>query len=116
MIEDIEKALDFIRDSSNDFAKAKANRIHLEQFRKSKKALLMNQLKVLNIYAPHTLILTLNTLNYSKGTRQPSRKKSSLNGFCGRTIESRGLPYTAGLITGWLIGVIGNGSNKKNAC
>lgn len=35
------KALDFIRDKSGEYAKAKANRIYLEEFRKTKKAILM---------------------------------------------------------------------------
>ena len=34
-------AVDFILKNSPDFAKAKAKRIYLEEFRKSKKALLM---------------------------------------------------------------------------
>jgi hypothetical protein len=36
----IEKALDFMRDNSDALAKAKAERIYLEQYRKSLKALL----------------------------------------------------------------------------
>jgi len=40
---DIEKALDFIRDNSRDLAKAKADRIYLEQYRKSQKAILFQQ-------------------------------------------------------------------------
>jgi len=36
----IEKALDFIRDNAEPLAMAKASRIYLEQYRKSKKALL----------------------------------------------------------------------------
>jgi len=35
------KALDYIRDNSKAYAKAKAERIYLEEFRKSKKAILM---------------------------------------------------------------------------
>ena len=42
---DIEKALDFMRDNAGKLAEAKANRVHLEQFRKSKKALLMRQVE-----------------------------------------------------------------------
>lgn len=38
----VEKALDFIRDNAGPLAEAKANRIYLEEFRKSKKALLVN--------------------------------------------------------------------------
>ena len=47
MIEEIniEKALDFIRDYAEPLAKAKAERIYIEQFRKSKKALLVNSVK-----------------------------------------------------------------------
>jgi hypothetical protein len=37
------KCLDFIRDTSKKYAKAKAERIYLEEFRKSKKALLMRE-------------------------------------------------------------------------
>jgi hypothetical protein len=39
----IEKALDFMRDNAPNLAKAKSDRVHLEQYRKSKKALLMNE-------------------------------------------------------------------------
>jgi hypothetical protein len=39
----ISKALNYIRDNAKGLAEAKANRIYLEQFRKSKKALLINQ-------------------------------------------------------------------------
>lgn len=35
------RALDFIRDNAPAYAKAKAERVYLEEFRKSKKALLM---------------------------------------------------------------------------
>lgn len=47
MINDIniEMALDFIRDNSLPYAKAKADRIYLEQFRKSKKAMLVLEVK-----------------------------------------------------------------------
>lgn len=38
---DVERPLSFIRDKARDYAKAKANRVYLEQFRKSQKALLM---------------------------------------------------------------------------
>ena len=38
---DIFRSLDFIRDNAPAFAKAKAARIYLEEFRKSKKALCM---------------------------------------------------------------------------
>lgn len=37
---DVFKVLDFMRDNAKKYAQAKANRIHLEEFRKSKKALL----------------------------------------------------------------------------
>ena len=40
---DIEKALDFIRDHASEYAQAKAHRIHIEEFRKSKKAILMQE-------------------------------------------------------------------------
>ena len=38
---DIEKALHFLRTNAQAYAEAKANRIYLSEFRKSKKALLM---------------------------------------------------------------------------
>ena len=37
----LERALNFIRDKASEYADAKATRIHLWEFRKSKKALLM---------------------------------------------------------------------------
>ena len=37
----IERPLTFIRDKAGEYAKAKSDRVYLEQFRKSKKALLM---------------------------------------------------------------------------
>lgn len=38
---DIEKTLTFIRDNAKKYAEAKGDRVYFEQFRKSKKALLM---------------------------------------------------------------------------
>ena len=40
---DPNKAIDYVIANAGKFAQAKANRIYLEEFRKSKKALLMNQ-------------------------------------------------------------------------
>ena len=40
---DPNKAVDYIRDNAGRFADAKADRVYLEEFRKSKKALLMAQ-------------------------------------------------------------------------
>ena len=40
---DPNKAVDYIIEHASQFSKAKANRVYLEEFRKSKKALLMNQ-------------------------------------------------------------------------
>lgn len=40
---DPEKAADFIIRSAKPYAQAKANRMYLEEFRKTKKALLMNE-------------------------------------------------------------------------
>jgi hypothetical protein len=37
------KALDFIRDNANAYAEAKANVIYMTEYRKTQKALLMNQ-------------------------------------------------------------------------
>lgn len=42
-IEDAHLAVNFIRDNAEKFANAKAERLGLEEFRKSKKALLMNE-------------------------------------------------------------------------
>lgn len=41
--EEVEKGAKFIRENADTLAKARAERIYLEQFRKSKKALLMNE-------------------------------------------------------------------------
>lgn len=38
----IEKALDYMRDNARHLAKAKADRVFLEQFRKTQKAMLVN--------------------------------------------------------------------------
>lgn len=46
------RALDFIRDQAPVYAKAKAERVYLEEFRKTKKALLMKQALV----AGHTTV------------------------------------------------------------
>lgn len=43
MDEQIERPLTFIRDRAQGHAEAKANRVYLEQFRKSKKAILMQE-------------------------------------------------------------------------
>ena len=45
MVEEINifKVLDFIRDNAKHYAQAKANRCYLEEFRKSRKALLMRE-------------------------------------------------------------------------
>jgi hypothetical protein len=40
------KSLDFIRDNAPAYAKAKSARVYLEEFRKSKKALLMRQAEI----------------------------------------------------------------------
>lgn len=40
---DIFKCLDYIRDHAEEYAQAKANRLYLEQYRKSQKALLINE-------------------------------------------------------------------------
>jgi len=41
--EQAEKAADYIRDHAEEYAQAKSDRIHIEQYRKSKKAILMNE-------------------------------------------------------------------------
>lgn len=48
---DIQKALDFLRDSADDSAKFKAERIYLEEYRKSLKALIMKQFTELPVSA-----------------------------------------------------------------
>lgn len=45
------KAVDFIRDNAPEYAKAKGRRIYLEEFRKSKKALLMKDAMIAGIEA-----------------------------------------------------------------
>ena len=41
--EDVEKAMDFLRDHATAAAQARANRLYLEDFSKSLKAILMNE-------------------------------------------------------------------------
>ena len=48
-MEQAEKANDWIRDNARAYAQAKANRIYLEEFRKSKKAILVQQGKGTNL-------------------------------------------------------------------
>ena len=48
-MEQAEKANDWIRDNARHYAQAKANRIYLEEFRKSKKAILVQQAKGTNL-------------------------------------------------------------------
>ncbi len=42
---DAERAINYIRDNAEALAKAKAERVYMEQYRKSKKALLMSENK-----------------------------------------------------------------------
>jgi hypothetical protein len=44
--EQLEMAMDFIRDRAKDYAKAKAARVQLTEFRKSKKAMLMRNAEI----------------------------------------------------------------------
>jgi len=46
---DIEKTLAYIRDHAKEYAGAKGDRVYLEQFRKSKKALLMIEAEQMGI-------------------------------------------------------------------
>lgn len=41
--EDIQKAVDYLRDSATEAAEARANKMYLEAYRKSMKGLIMNQ-------------------------------------------------------------------------
>ena len=43
MSEEIERPLNWIRDKAKEYAKAKATRVYLEQFSKSKKAILIQE-------------------------------------------------------------------------
>lgn len=54
----VEKALNYMRDNAEPLAKAKAERIYLEQFRKSKKALLFGM-------APSTLTTVADRENWA---------------------------------------------------
>lgn len=45
------RALDFIRDNSPAYAKAKAQRVYLEEFRKTKKALCMKSAESSGVFA-----------------------------------------------------------------
>ena len=44
--DEIDRALDYLRDNAEKAALARANRIYLEEYRKSKKAMLMKEAKV----------------------------------------------------------------------
>ena len=41
--DDVEKAIDYLRDNANAAAQARANRIYMDEFRKSLKALIMKE-------------------------------------------------------------------------
>lgn len=49
MAEEIERPLTFIRDNATKYAQAKADRVYLEQFRKSKKAMLFIEAEKIGI-------------------------------------------------------------------
>ena len=49
--QEVSKALDYLRDSASEVAKAKAERIYLEEYRKSLKALLMKDHLEMSVYA-----------------------------------------------------------------
>ena len=49
--EDIEKAIDYLRDNAIQAAQSRANRIYMEEFRKSLKALIMSEHKDLPVSA-----------------------------------------------------------------
>jgi hypothetical protein len=49
--EDVEKAIDYLRDSAWDAAQSRANRIYMDEFRKSLKALIMKEHAGLSIGA-----------------------------------------------------------------
>ena len=49
--EEVQKAVDWLRDNSEKCAKARATRIYLEEYRKSIKAILMSKYPELSVYA-----------------------------------------------------------------
>ena len=49
--EEVEKAIDYLRDTAVDAAQARADRIHLEEYRKSLKAMIMSEFAGLAIGA-----------------------------------------------------------------
>ena len=49
--EDVEKAVDWLRDNADSCAKARATRIYLEEYRKSLKALLMSNYPDMSVAA-----------------------------------------------------------------
>ena len=49
--EDVEKAVDWLRDNADSCAKARATRIYLEEYRKSLKALLMSKYPDMSVAA-----------------------------------------------------------------
>lgn len=48
---DIFKALDYLRDKAPEYAQAKANRVYLEEWRKSQKAILMQKAQAKGVEA-----------------------------------------------------------------
>lgn len=77
----IEKALSFIRDNAPELAKAKSDRVYLEQYRKTKKAQLINDAPVY-----HKTILAKESYAYAheeyiivlKGLREAVRQEETL--------------------------------------
>jgi len=49
--EEVEKAVDYLRDSATESAQARANRIYCEEYRKSLKAMIMAEHKTLPVTA-----------------------------------------------------------------
>lgn len=41
--DDVEKAIDYLRDSADEAAQARANRVYMEEYRKSLKAMIMKE-------------------------------------------------------------------------
>ncbi len=67
--EEVEKALDYLRDQSSVAAAARANRLYLEEYRKSLKAILMDERKLDSLgaqeryaYSHHRYLGHLDTL------------------------------------------------------
>ena len=61
--EEVEKAIDYLRDTAVDAAQARADRIYLEEYRKSLKAMIMSEFAGLAIGAQSGKRIVINGMS-----------------------------------------------------